>query len=161
MNYGLKFSIHSFTRGFTLIETIVALAVLALLATVIASGLSSFREAAALNQAVDETLELLREARSKALASEGAVEYGVHFEATRVTLFRTGLFDPVDPANIAVVLPTAVTIVSINLSTTTGNVVFERLTGETFAAGAVTFTASRSGATRRIEVLPSGAVLKL
>lgn len=147
--------------GFTLVETLVAIAVLVLLATVISSGLASFRESAALDQAVDETLEFLREARSKTLASEGASSYGVHFAPAAVTMFQGWVYSPSNPTNTVVQLPALVEISSITLSTTTASVVFERLTGESPAAGTVTFRTTRSAKTRQIQVLPSGVAVAL
>ena len=145
--------------GFTLLEALIALAVLAVLATIIVSGLASFRETAALTQAVDETLELLREARAKTLGSEGATGYGVHFSSGSVTLFPGGTYAAGNPANVTVTLPNAVTVSNIALSTTTGNVVFERLSGQSPAAGTVSFTAIRSGRTKVIQILSSGIFL--
>jgi len=160
-NFSISQFLIFFPGGFTFVETLVAIAVLVLLATVISSGLASFRESAALDQAVDETLEFLREARSKTLASEGASSYGVHFAPAALTLFRGGVYSASDPTNRVVQLPGLVEISSINLSTTTSSVVFERLTGESPAAGTVTFRTKRSAKTRQIQILPSGVVALL
>jgi len=156
-----KIRILASSRGFTFVETLVAIAVLVLLAIFIMSGLAAFRESSALDQAVDETIGLLREARSKTLASEGALSYGVHFTASSITLFPGGVYSALDPANVVLTLPPTVTISSINLSTTTANVVFDRLTGASPAAGTVTFTTSRSSKTKQVQVLSSGIFSKL
>lgn len=154
--WNLKFGASG---GVTLLETLVAMAVLVAVSLVIMGGLASFRETAALNQAVDETLELLREARAKTLGSEGAISHGVHFSPGSVTLFPGGTYATDNPANVTVTLPKAVTVSDILLSTTTGNVVFERLSGQSPAAGTVSFTAIRSGRTKIIQILSSGIFL--
>ena len=151
---------HRKCPAFTVVEALISVAILALLATFIVSGLSSYRETAALDQAVDEALELLREARARTLASEGGRSFGVYFASTSATLFPGGVYGPGDPGNIVVALPPGVTISAVSLSTSTASVVFERLTGESPASGTVTFTATRSGRAKQIEILSSGAVVK-
>lgn len=147
--------------GFTLLELLIAIAVITALALVIASGVGSFRESAALDQAVDDTIELLRQARARTLASENALGYGVHFASTSVTLFPGGTFVPGNTANSVVNLPAQVEISSIALSTTTGNVFFERLSGSTRATGTVDFVTSRTSKTKRIQILLSGVLTKI
>lgn len=142
--------------GFTLLETLVAIAIIVLLAVFITSGLMAFRASAALDEAADGALSLLREARSNVLGSEGASSYGVHFAATSLTLFKGGSYSAGASANVVVTLPSSVSASAISLSTTTANVVFERLTGESKATGTVTFLSSRSGKTRQIRILPAG-----
>lgn len=159
--FSFLFSFGRVRGGFTFLETLVSVAVLALLATVIASGLAGFREASGLDQAVDETIELLHDARSRTLGSENAVSYGVHFAPTSVTMFIGGAWNPSDPSNVVLPLPSAVQISNIALSTTTASVVFERLTGESAAAGAITFTTLRSGKAAGIQIFSSGLFIKL
>lgn len=147
--------------GFTLIEIIVAVAAMMLLAGLVASGLSRFRRSSDLEQAVNETLELLREARSKALGSENEVEYSIHFASTTVTLFSGSSYNPADPDNIAISLPASVVISATGLSTTTNNVTFERLTGESKAIGTVTLSNVSAPANQRvIQILSSGLFLR-
>ncbi|MEK9148352.1 MAG: prepilin-type N-terminal cleavage/methylation domain-containing protein [Patescibacteria group bacterium] len=147
--------------GFTLIEIIVAIAVIALLAMVISSGIAAFRESAAIDQALDEAFELLREARSKTLGSESASSFGVHFTSSSVTLFKSWTYTAGDPANLVITLPAIVEINAIVLSTTTANVVFERLSGAAAATGTIRFIGKRSAKTKQIEILSSGAFRKL
>ncbi len=156
---GFGFRISTPKRGVTLLETLVAMAVLVAVSLAIMGGLASFREAAALNQAVDEALGLLREARAKTLGSEGAIGYGVHFSPGSVTLFPGGTYTADNPLNVIVMLPKAVMVSDIALSTTTGSVVFERLSGQSPAAGTVSFTAIRSGRIKTIQILSSGIFL--
>lgn len=148
-------------RGFTFIETLISISVLALLAVFIVNGLETFRESSALDQAADEALEILREARSKTLGSEQASNYGVHFEAGSMTLFKGGSYDSGGQGNIVVALPAIVVISAIDLSTTTASVTFERLSGRAEAAGTVTFITSGSQKTKQIEISPAGLSRKL
>ena len=157
----LIFDLERKRLGFTFIETVISVFILALLAVFIVSGLEAFRESSALDQAVDEALEILREARSKTLGSEQDSNYGVHFEAGSIILFRGGGYDAGDPGNIVVTLPTLVAISAVNLSTTTASVTFERLSGRAEADGTLTFTVARSSKTKQIQILPAGLFIKL
>jgi hypothetical protein len=124
-------------------------------------GLAAFRESSALDQVMDESAELLREARAKTLSSENATVYGVHFGAQDLTLFAGGVYMAGDPKNEVITLPPTVRTSAVSLSTTTSSIIFDRLTGETQATGTVSFTTTRSGKIKQIQVLPSGLFLKL
>lgn len=145
--------------GFTLIELLVVVAIAVFVAVLVVSNISGLRRSAALGQAVDETLGLLREARSKTLSSEGASGYGVRFEADRVILFRGGAYVAGHPDNITLTLPAGVAISAVNLTTTTASVAFERLTGASAATGTVTFLGA-GNVEKRIEILASGLFIK-
>ena len=166
------FLIHDSPEGFTLLEMLIVVAILGLLSALIVSGLSSYRESAVLDQAADEAFEFLRVARSQTLGSEGGSGYGVHFDTLngRFILFRyfidaggTLVYNnPAESTNTVVSLPSVVEIPDFAfIGTTTDNVYFERLTGETKAAGLVTFRSKRSGKTRAVEIFSSGAIRKL
>lgn len=148
-------------KGITLLETVVVVAIVGILAAIAVGGLTSFYESSSLDQAVDQSIGLLREAREKTLASENALSYGVHFASTSLTFFTGGVYDPGSSANVSYVIPSIVAISSIDFSTTTGNVVFERLTGASSVIGTVTFTGSRSGRSGIIQVFSSGLAVKL
>lgn len=147
------------TPGFTLIEMVGALALAVLLILATAQGLGSFRESAALGEAADRTAAALGEARSRTLASDGAREYGVHFESSRITTFAGPAYAEGSAENIVMLLPATVEISDIALATTSASVVFERLTGASPASGTIAFRSRRSGKTRRIEITDSGMIV--
>ena len=144
----------AFGPGFTVPELLLTFAILFILAAITMSGFSRFRASAALDQSVEEAIGLLREARSRSLGSRGAPAWGVHFDTNSLTLYPAAYVAGA-AANQAVDLPGVIEITAIQLATTTGNVLFERLSGETSATGTVSFTAS-SGRTKSIRILPSG-----
>ena len=154
----LRFAFTCGRRGFTLIEILVAMALLVLLAVFFMAGLSGFLGASGLEQATDEAVGLLREARSQTLAAEGGEGYGVRFASSSLTRFRGGVYVPGDPGNTVVSLPRTVAIIAIELGTTSSSVTFERLTGAAAATGTIRFQAKRTGRVRQVEVLPSGLI---
>mgnify|MGYP001565998072 CR=1 FL=1 len=152
-----RFRISKPRPGFTLIEALIAAAILVFLAVISMSGIAVFREAAALDQAADEALELFREARTKTLASEGASEYGIHFESSALTRFKGTAYDPSSPDNDIRLLPALVEI-----SSPPADFYFIRLTGASSAGTVVTvtFSSRRSAKTRTIQILASGSFIK-
>ena len=139
---------------------LVAAGILIFLAIILLDALTAFRETSALDQAVDSTIGYLREAREKTLGSENASVYGVHFTPTAVTYFRGGVYDPADALNVVHTLSAFISISSIALSTTTANIVFDRLTGESSVTGTITFSAAKSGRTKTIQIFSSGLTAK-
>ena len=137
LNSDFQFSVLSFQlkRGFTILEMLIAIAVLVILATIIIGAMANFRDSSEFNRAVDEVVAIIREARSKTLASEDGFQFGIHFESSRVVLFKGTSFVDSDPNNKVLTLSGRVEIFNINI--TGGNVVFERLTGDANPSGDV------------------------
>ncbi|MDO8500146.1 MAG: prepilin-type N-terminal cleavage/methylation domain-containing protein [bacterium] len=144
-----------FSTGFTLVEMLVSIAVIVMLSTIIWRGLSSFSEAYGLNHGISATLGLIKDARTRTLASEGARQYGVHFEETQAVLFWGASFNP---ANVLVtlIMPVLVRISSVDLAGGGQDIVFGRLTGATAQPGTIEFETKRSETHKTIQVLSSG-----
>lgn len=124
------------SRGFSLLEIVVALGILSLLAGLGIRSFFSARAAQDLDHAVSEITALLREARSRTLASEGSTVFGVFFLADRAALFRGETYAEGEPAEKTVFIPARTEIAAINLSGS--QTVFRRLVGNAEPAGDVT-----------------------
>lgn len=143
--------------GFTFVEVLTAVAVLLIIVGIIMGGLSSFRRSADLGYASDRTLVMLREARRRTIESYGASSWGVHFESSRVVLFRGNIFvDGAADSESFVVSPT-VHLPSISLQGGGSNVVFIRISGATNEWGTIALESS-SGTSRVITIYASGLV---
>ncbi|MDP3661564.1 MAG: prepilin-type N-terminal cleavage/methylation domain-containing protein [bacterium] len=123
-------------RGFTLLEVVVSVAILAL---VVGAGWFSFSSYAArreLDSGAARVAALITEARSKTLAGENSSAYGVHFESDRAVLFRAPTYQAGSSDNKTEMLARRITISTISFS---GNeVIFKRLTGAAVSAGSIT-----------------------
>src|SRR3989344_6196091 len=126
-------------KGFTLLETIVALAFFLVLASAAATPFLLSRKMAELNAAVEESISLLVLARTRTLSSEEASVYGVHFEEGNATLFKGSVFAEGAADNRRAVFGSSVEVASINLLGGGTDVVFSRLSGETTQSGTVLF----------------------
>ena len=127
-------------KAFTLIEILVVIAVITILVAVIVGVYSSFRSKIDLDTNSQMILNTLRLAQSKTLASEGASNYGVHFEQEKCVLFKGNVYNPVAPDNrfydfsSRLEIPVAS---GINLNGGGNEVIFDRITGNTFQSGEI------------------------
>lgn len=141
--------------GFTFIEILITISILAIIGTITLSALANVRIRRDLDAAVAETASTIRLAQSKTLASESDARYGVHFAEDRVMLFQgisyasgttteTRLFSP------------RVRISVITLADGGSDVAFQRLTGTTTGHGLIQLDAGSYS--RILTIDPSGAV---
>ena len=146
-------------KGFTILEIIISLSIFLILAVIVVSSFSSFRNNQELTNAVQKTINLLNLARSKTLSSEGSSQYGVHFESSRIVLFKGASFSESSPDNNAEAFSSLIEISAINLNGGDNNLVFQRLTGKTGNYGTVTLRIkSDVGKTKIIDIKNTGIV---
>ena len=126
-------------EGFSLVEIIVAVAVLAVIAALTANAFSSFYKNMALNSAVEQAISVLQEARSNTLSGKDSSQWGVHFEISRLAFFKGTSFTEPNPNNRDYQLSYSVEIYGISLNGGGPNVIFQKLTGKTNEYGAVSF----------------------
>lgn len=147
------------TSGFTLMEILVAISILAMIALIVFPSISSFRKNQALKNAIEETVSLLERARSKTLASENDRAYGVLIDTTAKTI---SLFRIVSGSNVTeetVSLDTSLSISHLLNPGPSGSpdISFARLSGEASRTGTVTFT-NGDGVVRTITITKIGNV---
>jgi len=146
-------------KGFTILEIIISLTIFLILAIIVVSSFSSFRNNQELTNAVQETINLLNLARSKTLSSEGSSQYGVHFESSRIVLFKGVSFSESNPDNNVAVFSSLIEISAINLNGGGNNLVFQRLTGKTDNYGTITLRIkSDVSKTKIIDIKNTGIV---
>ncbi|MCR4322753.1 MAG: prepilin-type N-terminal cleavage/methylation domain-containing protein [Candidatus Azambacteria bacterium] len=124
-------------RGFTLIEIIIAIGVMAIISTTLFIGFSTATESAELKTSAFKIVDALQFARTRTIASLASSSYGIHFEQTYYVLFRGVTYSALDPDNILYPLPSSVEIVSVTLAGGGSDVVFDRITGKTAHNGTV------------------------
>ncbi|MGH7926329.1 MAG: pilus assembly FimT family protein [Candidatus Binatia bacterium] len=149
-----------FSRGFTLIEILIGMAVLVILLGIITLRFGPLRGQADTNAASGHVLSALQLARNRTLASLGDTQHGVHFEPNQFVLFSGATYDPAASDNEVNEVPNGVEIYDISLGGGV-DVIFDRVSGTTNNAGDISVRLIEDpSATRTISILPSGLVGK-
>jgi type II secretory pathway pseudopilin PulG len=120
-------------KGLTLIEALLIIGILFILLSIAFPNFRFFQKESDLNDSVEEIINTLRLAQNKALASEGASQWGIYFETStfphRYILFKGESFATRDNSVDEIhKLPNSVEIYEINLWGGK-EVVFEKVTG--------------------------------
>lgn len=149
-------------KGITVLEILMAVAIIAIITAVVIPSLSKFRKEQTLNNSTSDIISLLNKARNDTVSSLNSTNYGVHFETTRAVYFIGSVFDNNAPTNSVVTIDTSASIpVSGGISLNGGgsDVIFTRLTGETANYGTITVRLV-SDATRQktITISKTGAI---
>ncbi len=124
-------------KGFTLVEILVAIALMALISTVVIFSFSRINSMGALDKGSAEVVSTLNEARSLTLSSKDSSSYGVRFEESEIILFR-GVYNPSSAENILIPLSSLIRISDVSLEGGGSEVLFERLSGAVSENGSVT-----------------------
>lgn len=145
-------------RGFTLVESLTVIAIMAVLAGVFMSGLSQYRASQTLMLSSQNVASLLRSARAQAMEGKEGTSWGVHFGTDSVALFSGSSYDANATDTLQVSLG-GLEVQSLSLAGGGADVVFQSLTGDTVEQGSVTLTlSSDSSRTRTVSVSAQGVV---
>lgn len=156
------FAQHHFSTksgaGFTLIEFLIAFAVVAILFALAQSAFLQFIRTGALDREARTVVSIVEDARVRTIFSEGDTQYGVHFSTDEVVLFEGTTYSESDPDN-EIQRLRRVTITDISLVGGGNDVVFDRISGATAAFGTTTISLDADAAqTRHVRILQSGLV---
>ena len=136
--------------GFTVLEILIVISVLLIIISIVVSPFSSFRNRSILNTEIENIITLLSEARSNTMASLDDSEYGVHFEANRMVLFKGNLFTEPDPNNKEIIFDQTVYVSNILLTGGGVNVIVNRLIGKTDENGTITIAVTEDPTTNNV-----------
>jgi Tfp pilus assembly protein FimT len=128
------------SKGFSLTEMIIIVAVSVILLTIVVSAFSGFNNNQSLNSASGLVTSVLNEARALTLASYDNEAYGVHFESDKVTIFKGDTYSSSDPDNKVTTISSKISISDISLSGGGDDIIFQRLTGKTSQNGTITLS---------------------
>lgn len=147
------------SSGFTLLETLMVLAVAAIIITIVALSFGGLNASQALDKSVRNVISVLDEARNKTLSSSDDSRYGVRLESGQVILFRGSSYVSTDPDNEVSELHSLVGIRNVSLSGGGTSVVFDRLTGATSQSGTFEIYLREASTTyRTISIARTGVV---
>jgi len=144
--------------GFTAIEILIVVAMLALMSAIILTGFVSYRHSQIVVKDTELVIEVLREARSLTLQSKNSSVYGVHFETPSVTIFTGATYSVSATDNQVIALNSSDTILTPALSGGGSAVVFKRLSGETDQDGTITISSPNSSTVKTVTIYSTGLV---
>lgn len=147
------------SNSFTLIESLIIFGIFIILIAVTVPLFRFFAKESDLNNSTEEIINILRLAQNKTLASEGASQYGVHFETAKYVLFKGIIYNPLAPDNEVHSLPQRIEIYEIDLAGGGSEVIFNRITGITNQFGKISLRLKDdTSKTRQITVKSSGGI---
>ncbi|MCX6757422.1 MAG: hypothetical protein NTZ44_00865 [Candidatus Nomurabacteria bacterium] len=150
---------NNFKKGFTSIEMIVVLGIIVLLFLIVLPSLNKMRESQTFKNTAQDVFSSLDKARSQTLASVNSSSYGVHFQSDKVVIFTGTTYSGSAITNVIVNISTPITISNVTIggvSSTSGDIYFNRLTGEPNQSGSVTLSAN--SVTKVITISATGSV---
>jgi prepilin-type N-terminal cleavage/methylation domain-containing protein len=124
--------------GFSIVETLIALAILAILAGILIGSFGGFRRRSVVDASAQNIASLLREARAFTLASRDNASWGVHFESSNATLFKAPIFSLGAADNKRIILDGAVSLATTSITGGGSDIIFHKLSGRTSNAGTTT-----------------------
>lgn len=148
------------TRGFSLIEILIVIAVIGIVGSITASTLLRFSEGSLIDTQGQLVYSVLSEARSRTIASHADSQYGVHFATSTLVLFKGSTYNQNASTNATTSLSSRVTLTT-NFSGGVSDVVFSQVTGKASANGTTTLYLNSSTTPRSsisIHVYPTGVI---
>ena len=148
-----------YQKGMSLIEILVVVAIIGILIAIVLPQFSKSRENQILKNTLGDVVSSIHNAQTQSLASINSSEYGVHFQADKIVIFKGKVYSAVaaDNKTINIISPATISNVTLTgVSATSGDIYFERLSGVSNKAGTVTISISSS--TKIITISATGIV---
>ncbi len=139
-----------------MLEILIVISILGLIMAVVIPSFLSFKRSSFLNIETQEILTTVNRARMSSMASRGDLQYGVRFEATRITLFSVPYVYGASTNEVYVFNP-AIILSTITINGGGSDILFQKLTGSTNQNATTTLrVVGSTTASSTIIVRPSG-----
>lgn len=148
-----------FSRGVTLLETLVAVAILTLIGGLVLASLNNFRAQKTMDAAVEEVLAAFSQAHFDTISSRDDKQYGVHIDIDKVVYFVGPTYTAGLATNVIYRFVVPVEIVSVTLAGGGNDVLFQRLSGSTSQSGTFIVRAKSNGSLQtKVTINGTGAI---
>jgi type II secretory pathway pseudopilin PulG len=144
-------------KGFTLVELMVIFGVSMILFGLVAFNMIRFQNTSSQQTSIDTLISDLKSQQFMAMtgATEGrstSDNYGIYFMQDEYVLFHGGTYNPADPTNFTIELPSDIEIQSTTLPS--NNVIFTKISGEIsgFTAGNNTITVREKNINKQVVI---------
>jgi len=153
-----QFNNNYFKSGFTVVEFILVVTLIGILALIAAPYGSRFIGQNELDQRTVEAVDTLRRAQSSSMNGRGGDSWGVHFSTDSFALFKGESYNPSDPDNETVELPSRISVSTISLNGGGNDVIFARIFGDTTNYGFVVFEDLESDKYNTVTINQAGLI---
>ena len=147
------------TRGLTLAEVIVVVAILVMVVGIMLFSLTDFRRTQLLSGTTEQLIGLLNEARSRTLAAVEGAQHGVHLSANQLQLFQ-GVTYAGGTVKQTLAIDPALTL-AYSLNGGVGDIIFQKLTGKTNQYGTATLSLASDSTKNRVISIESTGLVQL
>lgn len=120
---------NNFKKGFTLIEIIIAISILAVVSVMIGLSLSSFVKSQNIKNTTENVVSLISEARAKTVNGYQGLVYSVYFQSDRATLFSGTTFNSNAATNEVLMYGSNITATTITMSDAGSVLTFSKMSG--------------------------------
>lgn len=152
-----KFQISNSTiRGFSALELIIVMAILAILLTSIVPSFVTFRRNSILNTETQELITVINRARLLSVSSKNDQQFGVHFESGKVVLFQGSTYSAGVTTNEEHVFNSSLTLSPIVINGGGSEILFEKVTGAASQNATTTLLVVGTTASTTVLVLSTG-----
>ena len=146
------------TSGFSLVELILVMSIMATLIGLITINLAGIQQRASLTSIVQNLISDIRQQQIKAMIgdTEGrptASAYGIHIDSNQYVLFNGTSYDALDPSNFKVSLPSNMQFISPG-----SNIIFSRVSGDISAAASIQLQDTTNSNTKTIQINKYGVI---
>jgi len=146
-------------KGFTLVELLVATAIMVVMISIGVVTFVSSKNASSLNSYTDGIISSLEQARGNALSGKGGSSYGIKFTTNTLThtLFTGSTYSSSATTNVVTQIGTGYTLTT-NLTGSSNTIVFSRLTGVPSATGTITLLQQATSKSKIITIGTQGNI---
>lgn len=144
-------------NGFTLVEILVVLSIIAIITTFSILGFRSMYQNSGLRIATEEVRNAFQVARSNTMSSKGDTVFGVHVASSSVTRFVGNTYSASNASNTIYYFEAGATATG-TIVTNGINIVFTRLTGIPSATGTVIIEDSDRGSSTTVTIGATGLI---
>lgn len=116
-------------KGFTLIEILVAVAIVSILSAIAVNMLNSERQTRQLSIIADDIVAKLEQAKTYSQTGRNGKNYGVQFNEESYILFSGSIFDPSDSENQTFEIGDDFVIIE-NIANANNTIVFSKIKGQ-------------------------------
>lgn len=153
MHYGHT---HSYRRGFTLVEILIVISILAIIATILLTGFRNFARFQEFNQAASDVQFLLSQTRVAARSATLDSAHGIKIGSNTITTFVGDTYDAMDPDNETHTYQ-MVTFTPL-LAGGVDEIVFAKLSGLPSATGRIMIEGTVFAATTTVEITNTSVI---